>query len=255
MAGPRVLILGGTREAVALAGALVERFGREAVITSLAGRTAAPARVPGTVRTGGFGGAAALAGYLREERIAAVIDATHPFATQISANAAAACSRAGVPRVVLDRPAWQPGPADDWHMVESLAEAAARLPNAGRRVFLSLGPRAVPAFSGVSDVWFLVRMVDPPAEPLPLTAHEVVLGRGPFDEVAERQLMAAHGIDLVITRNSGGEGAVAKLAAARALGLPVIMLARPAPPAGERVATVDAVLAWLAAQGLRKTCV
>jgi len=250
---PKVLILGGTREAVALAGALAAQRPDVSVLTSLAGRTQSPAPIPGPVRSGGFGGAARMRDYLRAEGFSALVDATHPFATQISTHAAQACTDIDLPRVVLHRAPWCAGPDDQWHDVSDMSAAAAHLPELGRRVFLSTGPRAVAAFAAVTGVWFLVRMVDTPATPLPLVSGEIVLGRGPFDEAAERALMVDHRIDLLITRNSGGAGAAAKLGAARALGLPVIMVARPDPPPGARVETVDAVLDWLAGQPSRNT--
>ena len=255
MADPVVLILGGTREAAQLAKHLVAAHGEASVITSLAGSTAQPAALAGRVRRGGFGGSGALADWLGQENINAVIDATHPFAEQISANAAGACAASGVPRIALVRPQWQAGPGDNWTALPDIAAAASAVPGAGLRVFLGLGSRALGAFSRVADAWFLVRMVDPPAEPLPLADYELVLGRGPFDVAAEKALLARHAIDLLITRNSGGEGAAAKLAAARALGLPVLMIARPAPPEGPQVETVDDALTWAAGQLARNTCV
>ncbi|MBT6442025.1 MAG: cobalt-precorrin-6A reductase [Alphaproteobacteria bacterium] len=251
----KILILGGTQEAVALASVLAAQRPDVSAVTSLAGRTQSPAPIPGPVRTGGFGGAARMRDYLRAEEFSALVDATHPFATQISSHAAQACTELGLPRLVLHRAPWRAAPDDQWHDVPDMPAAATYLPKLGRRVFLSTGPRAVAAFSAVTGVWFLVRMVDTPTTPLPFACGEIVLGRGPFDEAAERALMVEHRIDLLVTRNSGGAGAAAKLKAARDLDLPVIMVARPDPPPGVRVETVDAVLDWLAGQPSRNTCV
>ena len=251
----KVLILGGTQEAVALAGALAAQRPDVSAITSLAGRTLSPAPIPGPVRSGGFGGAARMRDYLSAEGFSALVDATHPFATQISTHAAQACTELGLPRLVLHRAPWRAGPDDQWHDVPDMPAAATHLPELGRRVFLSTGPRAVGAFSAVTGVWFLVRMVDTPTTPMPFALGEIVLGRGPFDEADERTLMVDHRIDLLVTRNSGGAGAAAKLKAARDLGLPVIMVARPDPPPGARVETVDAVFDWIADQPWRNTCV
>lgn len=240
----RLLILGGTGEARALA----ERAARTpglAVTTSLAGRTRAPAAPEGELRTGGFGGADGLAGWLRDNATDAVIDATHPFATEISRNAAEACDAMRVPRLVLRRPPWQAQEGDRWIEVDTPAEAADALAGNARRVFLSVGSGSLSAFSHLADIWFLVRMVDAPETPPPLDHHTVVIGRGPFDPAAETRLLQDHRIDHVVSRNSGGEATYAKIAAARALGLPVVMLRRPPPVAGETVETVDAALDWL----------
>lgn len=250
---PRVLILGGTQEAVALASALAVQRPDVAFVTSLAGRTQAPTPVQGPVRSGGFGGVALMRDYIREEDFSTVIDATHPFATQISAHAAKACTDIGLPRLVLHRAPWRPSQGDRWIDVPDMPAAASLIPEYGHRVFLSTGPRAVAAFSEIRGAWFLVRMVDAPDAPLPLACGDILLGRGPFDTAAERALMTDYRIDLLITRNSGGTGASAKLKAARVLELPVIMVARPKPPPGPRVETVDAVVGWLADQPSRKT--
>jgi precorrin-6A/cobalt-precorrin-6A reductase len=246
---PALLLLGGTAEAVALAGRMVEAWGdRFEVVTSLAGRTRAPARPAGRVRVGGFGGAAALADYLRTHDVRAVIDATHPFAARISANAASAAARARVPRLVLVRPPWEPAPGDDWRVVPDIDAAAAAVPDMGRRVFLTVGRTELAAFRDCRDTWFLVRMIDPPDAPLPLPDATVVTGRGPFDVNAERDLLREHKIDALVCKASGGMATRAKLDAARALDLPVLMVARPAPPDGPRAEDVDAALGWLREQ-------
>ena len=240
----RVLILGGTGEAADLAARLVDRPGF-AVTSSLAGRTRAPAALPGEVRVGGFGGADGLAQYLRDGAIDLVVDATHPFAAAISRNAAAACAATGRPRLTLCRPPWTAGAGDRWIPADSIAAAAAVVGEHGRRVFLTVGRQDLAAFSGRPAIRFLVRVIDPPETPLPLADHEVVLGRGPFEAADEVDLLRRHAIDLVVSKNSGGAATYPKIVAARTLGLPVLMIARPHPPAGARVAGVEAALAWL----------
>ena len=243
---PKLLILGGTREAADLALQADVRWGSSlTVITSLAGRTAAPAEIAGQVRSGGFGGADAMAAYLQTENIAAVVDATHPFASQISANAAAACLRAQTPRVLLDRPMWERQDGDQWHMAADASQAAGMLPRLGRRVFLTTGHAGLPDFSGYRDIWFLVRMVEMPENPLPLAEYQVITARGPFDVDGETALLLRHEIDVIVCKASGGDMTRAKLDAARMLGLPVVMIARPPRPDGPRVVSVEAGLAWL----------
>jgi precorrin-6A/cobalt-precorrin-6A reductase len=239
---PRVLILGGTGEAVALAEACVARPDLE-VISSLAGRTRTPTLPRGEVRSGGFGGPEGLAKFLIERGIERLIDATHPFAVQIGAHAKSACDEVGVPRLRLLRSPWQREPGDRWIEVADLAEAARRLPEFGRRAFLTVGQRDLEAFAGL-DLWFLVRMIEPPG-PSPLPRAEWVAGRGPFAIEDELALLRDHGIDVLVTKASGGEATYAKLAAARGLGLPVLMVRRPPPPPGPVVASVEAALAWL----------
>ena len=238
----RILILGGTAEAAALAWALAEEP-RVAAITSLAGRTRAPAEVPGKVRVGGFGGPEALADYLGSEGIDLVVDATHPFAARISRNAARACATAGVPRLLLARPPWTAQAGDNWVPVPDAAAAAAS--GLGRRVFLAIGRQELAAFAGLAGLWFLVRLVEAPEAPPPLADYHLVLGRGPFEVEQERALLREHRIDAVVSKNSGGVGAAAKIAAARALDLPVVMIERPSAPASETAESVEAALAWI----------
>lgn len=248
----RLLILGGTSEAAALARSAAARFApRLSVITSLAGRTAAPAAIAGGVRIGGFGGAGGLAAYLCRENIDVVIDATHPFASTIAANAAAACRQTGAPRLKLLRPPWRPRPGDDWREVACFTAAARMIEAVGRRVFLTIGP-GVEAFAGLSDIWFLVRLLQPASGPLPLAAYESVIGRPPFALEDERALLETRRIDTLVSKQSGGPGE-AKLEAARALGVAVIMIRRPPPPPGERVETVKEAMAWLAARLAHRT--
>ena len=248
----RVLILGGTGEAVSLARLLGSRTEYD-VVTSLAGRTRRPAAVPGRVRTGGFGGVKGLTACLAAERVDAVVDATHPYAATISNHAKLACDAAGVPRVQLWRPAWSPVDGDEWTGVASLDAAAdavadARL-SADGYVFLSTGARDVQVFSRLREVRFLVRLVEAPHTPLPLSKSELIVDRGPFAIENERALFLEHGVDLLVSKNSGGVATCAKLAAARELGVPVVMVDRPDPEPGARAETVAEVLLWLAQTG------
>ncbi|MEV7341128.1 cobalt-precorrin-6A reductase [Streptomyces sp. NPDC093544] len=227
---PHVLVLGGTTEARELAARLAASPAVR-VTTSLAGRVSRPGALDGEVRIGGFGGADGLARWLREHRVDAVADATHPFATGITANAARAAAATGVPAVVLRRPGWRPGPGDRWHSAASLAEAAALLPELGRRVFLTTGRLGLAAFTELSELHFLVRSVEPPEPPLSPNI-EVLLARGPFTVDGERTLLREQRIDVLVTKDSGGEATAAKLVAARELGLPVVVVRRPPLPDG-----------------------
>ncbi|HEY5855003.1 MAG TPA: cobalt-precorrin-6A reductase [Aldersonia sp.] len=239
----RILVLGGTAEARALAAAL-DADPAFAVVSSLAGRVRDPVLPAGDVRVGGFGGVDGLAAWLEEHRIDAVVDATHPFAAGISANAVAAAHRRAVPLIILRRTAFEPRPGDRWVRVESLANAADALHDLGERAFLTIGRQGVSAFAD-NPQWFLIRAIDPPDPPLP-RRHELLLRRGPFDLPTERRLLAEHRIDVLVSKNSGGAATVAKLDAAREAELPVVMVERPAPPAEvPTVATVAAVLEWL----------
>ena len=241
----RLLILGGTAEAAALARDAVQAFGTGLdVTTSLAGRLPATPALSGRVRVGGFGGTAGLVGYLEEGRTDLLVDATHPFAVVISSHAADACAGTGVPRLVLSRPAWKPEPGDRWLDAADLEEAAARLPGLARRVFLATGPRAVEAFARCSGVWFLVRAFSPPTCRLPLSDFEALVQRPPFTREGETALMTRWSINALVTKNSGGP-TDAKLAAARDLRLPVVMVQRPPPPPGDHVHTVTDAMRWL----------
>ncbi|MFB7776034.1 cobalt-precorrin-6A reductase [Streptomyces bauhiniae] len=238
-----VLILGGTTEARRLATALAARPGLR-VTTSLAGRVSRPGAVDGEVRVGGFGGAAGLAGWLRAHRVTALVDATHPFADRITANAAETARATGVPHAVLRRPGWDLDA--DWHPVASLEEAARLVPRLGRRVFLSTGRLGLAAFADLTDTQFVVRSVEPPEPPLPPHC-ELVLARGPFTLADELDLFRAYRVDVLVTKDSGGAATAPKLAAARSLSLPVIVVRRPELPSGVRaLPDVDGVLDWLA---------
>ena len=220
----------------ALAGAGVE------ALYSYAGRTSTPRPQPLPLRIGGFGGAEGLAACLRAGGFTHVIDATHPFAATISRNAVAACAAAGVPLLAVERPAWTPAPGDDWTPVPDLAAAAAALPEAPANVFLAIGRQNLDVFKGLPHRW-LLRFVDP--EPAPLPRATRIVDRGPFTQAGDMALMRDHGIRIVVAKNAGGEGARAKLDAARALRLPVVMVQRPAIPARETVVSVAQAMAWL----------
>lgn len=232
-------MLGGTTEARALAGALTGH----AVVSSLAGRVTSPTLPDGEVRIGGFGGVAGLATYLRSEGIEAVVDATHPFAQHITEHAYAAAREVGVPHVVLRRPGFVR--REEYAVVPDVHAAAAAIAP-GARVFLTIGRQQVAAFAHV-DAWFLVRAIDPPAALPP--RHVVLLERGPFPLEHEQELMLAHAIDTLVTKDSGGSATSGKLDAAAGLGVRVIMVERPPLPEGvESVATVEEAQAWVAGQ-------
>ncbi|MBK1697594.1 cobalt-precorrin-6A reductase [Rhodovibrio salinarum] len=242
-----LLILGGTAEAAALARRLDGVPGLQ-VTSSLAGRTTGGRDLPGSLRVGGFGGVDGLAAYLATAEIDLLVDATHPFAAEITRNAAAACAAAGVARLRLQRPAWQPMTGDRWEYVDAPATAAPALGRHGANVFLATGRSDLAAFSHLGDKHFLVRLVESPQAPLELAHATLVTGRGPFREAEDRALLQKHAIDVVVTKNSGGDGAYAKLAAARALGLPVVMIDRPPEPEGETVASVNDARDWVLAR-------
>lgn len=220
-----VLVLGGTAEARQLATLL--HAAHVDVISSLAGRVSKPRLPVGKVRVGGFGGPAGLASWLLEHEAAVVVDATHPFAKRISSSARQACSAAGVELVRLERPGWDETPGDRWHWVDDLEEAALLVPTLGRRVLLTSGRQGLAAFARIDEAWFLIRCVDPPTCPLP-AKHQLLLDRGPYTLTGETRLMEQHGIDLLVTKNSGGAHTRPKLDAARERGAGVIIVRRPA---------------------------
>ncbi len=243
----RLLILGGTADAAELAGEAVARYRhRLTVISSLAGRTEIPGDIAGQVRVGGFGGIEGLVEYLRAEKIDFVIDATHPFAAAISRHAALACAQAGVPRLTLQRPAWPLTTGERRIAVADMAGAAAKLRELGaRRIFVTSGAKDLAALAALTEAWLLVRLIEPPAEPLPLAHYALIFARGPFTELAERRLMEEHGIDALLTKDSGGAATYGKIVAARDLGIPVIIIGRPASDATDAVDNIEAALDWL----------
>lgn len=241
----RVLILGGTAEARDLAAEL-HGAGVD-VVSSLAGRVARPRLPVGEVRIGGFGGSDALTDWLREHEIAAIVDATHPFAERISASATRAAGAAATPLIRLQRPGWIAGPGDRWRWVDDLDSAARAVTDSGaRRVFLTSGRQRLDAFAEL-DAWCLIRCVDPPDDPLP-RAREVLLDRGPYVLERERELLRAHAIDLLVTKDSGGEHTAPKLRAAREAGLEVIVVRRPPRPPARTVTEVADAAAWASVQ-------
>ncbi|MFI2784082.1 cobalt-precorrin-6A reductase [Streptomyces sp. ALB3] len=229
-----VLVLGGTTEARRLAESLVTVDGIR-VTSSLAGRVTQPRLPPGEVRVGGFGGSEGMADWLRAHHVDAVIDATHPFAGTISFNAASAAAAVHVPLLALRRPGWVPAEGDRWHFTDSLEGAAGLLPGLGSRVFLTTGRMGLAAFAALDALWFLVRSVDAPDAPQPART-EVLLDRGPFSLEGERELIRRHRVDVLVTKDSGGDATAPKLTAAREAGIPVVVVTRPPVPAGVPVA-------------------
>lgn len=241
----RVLILGGTTEASDLA-KLLAGDSRFDAILSLAGRTSNPRPQPVTTRVGGFGGADGLAAFVSEQKIEAVVDATHPYAARISANAVVGCRQAGVALASLVRPPWTMERGDNWKTVPTTTTAALALGAEPQRVFLSLGRQDLHVFAAFPRHHYIARMIERPQQTV--LPHNLVLlqQRGPFDFEAERELLKTHKIGVIVSKNSGGSATYPKIEAARVLGLPVIMIGRPAKPAGHVVKSVDAALAWLA---------
>jgi precorrin-6A/cobalt-precorrin-6A reductase len=240
----RILILGGTTEATEL-GRVLAGDGRVRATISLAGRTRSPLPQKLPTRTGGFGGVAGLACYLEENRIEALIDATHPFAARMTANAVEAARMTATPLLVVLRPAWRPVEGDRWVIVADMPAAAAALGEAPRRVFLTIGQKDLSPFRAAPKHHYVLRSVDPPPpEALPPDV-DIIAARGPFAEADEHRLLVERRIEVVVTKNSGGGATEAKLATARALGVPVVMVERPPAPPVDTVDTVADVLAWL----------
>lgn len=246
MSGAHVLVLAGTAEAAELATRLHQRDVR--VTASFAGRTRGTRELPCAVRVGGFGGVDGLVAALRDGGFDLLVDATHPFAARMPGNAAAAAERAGVPRLRVLRPPWRAGAGDRWDEVDDLEAAARRLGEVGaRRVLLTVGRYDLGAFAGLpgeEGIRFVVRSIEVP-EPLPLPGATVITARGPFTVAGEARLLAEHGIDTLVTKNSGADATAAKLAAARDAGVRVVMVRRPEPPSGPQVGTVDEAVSWV----------
>ena len=242
----RVLILGGTVEGRELAEALANDA-RFSITVSLAGRTQAPAVLPVPVRSGGFGGASGLEAYLRSAKIDVVIDATHPFAATIKANAVIACASLGLPLLAIERPGWQAGPGDRWISAANLENAIEMLGTEPRCVFVTVGRSELAALQSAPQHIYLIRSVDAP-EPLPaLPQAHYITDRGPFSFAREIALMRDYGIEWLVTKNSGGEATYAKIEAARRLALPIAMIERPVitRKTGHIVETVPDALRWL----------
>ncbi len=236
----KILVLGGTAEARQLAGKLAARHD---VTLSLAGRTENPVAQGVPVRVGGFGGAKGLAAYLTQNRVDLLVDATHPYAARISANAAEAARLACIHAIALRRPAWQQQPGDRWTPVDSAAEAVTALGSAPRKVFLALGRQELAPFEAAPQHSYVVRSVDPVEPPLGVPDATYILARGPFSEADDRALLEAHGIDAIVSKNSGGQATYGKIAAARKLGIEVFLIRRPPLPDLPSGADVEEVLA------------
>ena len=239
----RVLVLGGTTEASQIARALSEAG--IAGVFSYAGRTASPMAQPLPTRVGGFGGIRGLVNYLVHEQITHVVDATHPFAAQMSGNAVSACRQTLTPLVAFERPKWAAGPGDVWRNVPDVDAAVTALPDGPARIFLAIGKQHLAAFAGKPQHFYLLRIVDAPQAPLPLPNAETILARGPFAADEDLALLKDRRISLVVAKNAGGTGARAKLDAARMLGLPVIMIDRPPLPDRTVLQSIDSIMSWL----------
>lgn len=241
---PNLLILGGTDLASDLALHIVDAP-MDATF-SYAGRTETPREQPIPTRTGGFGGVDGLAAYLEDFEVTHIIDATHPFAAQMSRNAVAAAERTGLPLIALTRPAWVPQDGDDWTHAPDMDTAIQGLNIDAKRIFLAIGRTEIARFSVLPQHHYVLRFVDAPRAAPPLPNHDIVVDRGPFDVASDRALLEDHRIELIVSKNSGGEGARAKLDAARALDLPVLMIDRPELPPRLEVGSVEEVMDWIA---------
>ncbi|MFL6600064.1 MAG: cobalt-precorrin-6A reductase [Steroidobacteraceae bacterium] len=240
---PHVLILGGTTEARELGLALCDR--ELATTISLAGRTATPAAQPVPVRRGGFGGADGLAAYLLTERIDFLVDATHPYAESISANAARAAARTNTPILAVRRPPWTAVDGDVWIEVSDAQDAVRALGERSRRVFLAVGRQELSPFAAAPQHQYFIRSVDPVEPPLAVPHAHYILARGPFTESDDRALLESLCIDVIVAKNSGGRATYSKIEAARMLGIPILLFRRPAVADCPCVATVAEAVAWL----------
>lgn len=239
----KILILGGTSEASALASAVAKR-GLPAIF-SYAGRVATPKPQPLPTRIGGFGGVSGLASFLAQQRITHIVDATHPFAAQMSTNVVAAAAQCGVKAIALTRPAWRPVEGDQWQCVASIDEAVSALAGPSQRVLLAIGRMHLAAFATQPQHHYVLRLVDRPTSPLPLPDVSTVIDRGPFTLEGDLALLEKQRIQRIVCKNSGGEGAASKLTAARKLGLHVVMIERPYLPSRLEAHTVDEVINWI----------
>ncbi len=240
----RVLILGGTTEASELT-RLLAADSRFDTTISLAGRTANPKTQPVRTRIGGFGGVDGLIAWLKQDATQAVVDATHPYADQISANAVAACARLAIPLASILRPAWEPQPGDNWLAVANAEAAADALGPKPRRVFLTLGRLELGAFASAPRHHYIARTIDPPGDVVLPRDIQLFYDRGPFDREAESALLAREKIEILVSKNSGGAATYAKIEAARHLGIPVVMIVRPVKPCGHAVESAEAAVLWL----------
>lgn len=246
MKTPHILILGGTGDARKLADQLAES-GKYRITLSLAGRTSRPLAQSGEIRTGGFGGVAGLVAELQSRKIDLMVDATHPFASQMSRHAFAAAQETGVELIALERPQWEKQAQDRWLEVASMEHAAQAVQDSGaKRIFLAIGRQEVGQFSAAHDQHFIIRSIDPVAESDQIEGSTIILDRGPFDLASERALFQKHRIDCLVTKNSGGEATYAKLAIAREFGIATIMVQRPRPSGAQSVKSLEALMQWIA---------
>ena len=239
----KLLILGGTQEARELAEKAINLSNIELKV-SLAGRIN-QAVISQQTRVGGFGGVTGLINYLEAENIDLLVDATHPFAANISHNAAIAAEKLGLPLLMLVRSEWESVTGDKWVEVENIQAAVDILPSFAKRVFLTIGRQEVTVFNQIENIWFLMRMIEKPLLDIVLPKGLLVLERGPFSKDSEKQLLQKHNIDTIVSKNSGGNATYAKIIAARELGIQVVMVKRPMLPEGERVEDVEGALEWV----------
>lgn len=240
-----VLLLAGTGEAKDIARGLAEA-GIDA-IASLAGATRTPKRLAIETRVGGFGGADGFAAYLREAGITAVLDATHPFASDMTNRSARICADLGLPYLLFLRPAWEPGPGDQWTMIDREEDAAAHI-KPGHTAFLGTGRQTLDRFANLKDVVVICRQIDPPTGPFPFPGGRFLVGRPPFPIEDEIALFRELGVDWLVVKNAGGARSRSKLDAAQRLGLPVLMIRRPTMPDVATVDTVEDAIAWAEAR-------
>lgn len=244
-----LLILGGTTEARELARRVSLMMGKKArVTTSLAGRRTTTPALAGDVRIGGFGGIEGMMAYLRDNCVDLVVDATHPFSAVISDHANVACAGVTVPRLQVRRPGWRMPPGATFLEVDGFGAAAGILPRIARRIFLTTGLRGLEVFSGLDDLWFLVRLIDAPKTPPPLADYHLITGTPPYSLEDERGLLTGHDIDTLVTKHSGGDGTMAKITAAAEAGVTIVLIRRPPPEPGPRAETVDEAFAWVESQ-------
>ena len=243
-----LLILGGTTEARALAQQCSTAYPQLRVLTSLAGSTRNPLPLAGETRRGGFGGGDGLARFLATHKVDLLIDATHPFASAISAYAAETCKAQSITHLILLRPPWQAIEGDDWLGVADHAAAAKSLQSLPRKVFLATGHKDIERFTALTEHNFLIRLIETPTRPLAFKRYSLILARGPFSIATEKQLLHQHQIAVLVSKNSGGAAGYSKIAAARELGLPVVMITRPPAPPGMTVSCVEDALSWLQAR-------
>jgi len=249
MADKKVLILGGTGEAAALSARLNAELGGTAeVITSLAGRTRSPSSLPGRVISGGFGGIQGLKAFIEEEAVNIVVDATHPFAETISDSTYIACTVTNTLRMSLFRPEWKLPPEARWLEVDGMEAASDAVGKMATRAFLTIGTRGLNAFTSLENVWFLIRLIETPGEPLPFENHEVITGRPPHDAKTERQLIEKYNIDALVSKHAGGQATEGKILAALTADIPIILIRRPPRLPGHCTESLEDCVQWVKTQ-------